>query len=200
MKPDTKESYSGGGFTILQLLIEEVTGKTFSQAMDELVLQPVGMRNSKFSLKIPPEKKWNMATGYRKGGEAVDGGYHIHPEQAAAGLWTTPTDLAQFLITVSDCYRGTSTTNLLPQTTVKEMLKKIPGGGGLGFGIDGKTDSLRFRHSGGNDGYSCYAISFAEVGRGAVIMTNSDNGTTLIRELLRSISREYKWPPMWPRE
>jgi CubicO group peptidase (beta-lactamase class C family) len=198
IKPGTRESYSGGGFTVLQLAIEEITGQSFYDAMDELVLFPAGMRNSKFSLKVPLAMQKNAAKGYRKNGDMVEGGYHIYPEQAAAGLWTTPSDLAEFMLNVGNSYRTNQ--GLLQQSTVRKMFIKIPGAGGLGFGIDGKNDSLRFRHSGGNEGYSCYAVSFAEAGRGVVIMTNSDNGTPFIREFLRAISKEYKWPPMWPRE
>lgn len=198
MKPNTKEFYSGGGFTILQLAIEEITGKPFSDAMDELVLNPSDMKDSKFSLEIPEKMKTNFAVGYRSNGDLVKGGYHIHPEQAAAGLWTTPSDLAKFMLVVGDSYRNNK--GILKQSTVKEMFKKIPGAGGLGFGIDGTGNSLRFRHSGGNAGYACYAVSFAETGSGVVIMTNSDNGTPLVREFLRAISKEYNWPSMWPGE
>lgn len=198
MKPNTKEFYSGGGFTVLQLAIEEITGKPFYEAMDELVLHPAKMKNSKFSLEIPEKMKRNFAIGYRRNGDVVKGGYHIYPEQAAAGLWTTPSDLVKFMLLVGSCYRNDK--GFLNQSTVKEMFKKIPGAGGLGFGIDGTGDSLRFRHSGGNEGYACYAVSFAETGRGAVVMTNSDNGTPLIREFLRAISKEYHWPSMWNRE
>jgi hypothetical protein len=102
------------------------------------------------------------------------------------------------MLAVGNSYRKNQ--GLLKQSTVKEMFKKIPGAGGMGFGIDSKGDSLRFRHSGGNEGFSCYAVSFAETGRGAVIMTNSDNGAPLIREFLRAISKEYKWPRMWIKE
>ena len=197
-KPGNGENYSGGGFTILQLAIEEVTGKTFPVAMNELVLLPAGIKNSQFSLRVPKQMKNNFATGYRKNGDIVDGGYHIYPEQAAAGIWTTPSDLATFMLAVGNAYRKDG--GLLPQATVKEMFTKIPGAGGLGFGIDRKGDSLRFRHSGGNEGFTCFAVSFAEIGRGAVIMTNSDNGSTLIREFLRAISKEYNWPLMWTKE
>jgi CubicO group peptidase (beta-lactamase class C family) len=198
MKPGTKEFYSGGGFTVLQLAIEEITGKSFYEAMDDLVLHPAKMKNSRFALEVPEKSKSNFAIGYRRNGDVVKGGYHIYPEQAAAGLWTTPTDLVRFMLLVGDCYRNDK--GFLKQSTVKEMFKKIPGAGGLGFGIDGTGDSLRFRHSGGNEGYACYAVSFAETGRGAVIMTNSDNGSALIREFLRAISKEFIWPSMWNRE
>lgn len=196
--PGVKEYYSGGGFTILQLLIEDVTGKPFAIAMDELVLKPAGMKQSAFSILLPEAMKGNAAMGYYSNGTPVDGGYRRHPEQAAAGLWTTPSEYARFLMAVGNAYRGTDP--ILKQSTVHEIFQKVPGGGGLGFGVDGRADSLRYRHSGGNEGYTCYGVAFAGNGRGVVIMTNSNSGSTLIREYLRSITRYYKWPPMWNRE
>jgi CubicO group peptidase (beta-lactamase class C family) len=199
-RPGTKESYSGGGFTILQLLVEEITGKPFSNAMDQLMLEPIGMQRSRFSIQLPGNMQANTAAGYFSIDKMVDGAYRRHPEQAAAGLWTTPSDIARFMLAVGNSYRGKDPNTILKQSTAQEVMQKIPGGGGLGFGIDGKGDSLRYRHSGGNEGYSCYAVAFANHGRGVVVMTNSNNGSTLIREFLRSITRVYGWPPMWNRE
>ena len=196
--PGKKEIYSGGGFTLLQLLLEDVTGKPFGALMKELVLRPAGMTQSTFALLLPRDKASLAAKGYQENGDTVDGGYHVYPELAAAGLWTTPSDLARFMLNISGSYRGD--TGILQPATVRKMLIKIPGAGGLGFGVDGAGETLRFRHSGGNAGFSCYAVCFAETGRGVSIMTNSDNGTQLIHELIRSISREYHWPAMWPRE
>ncbi len=192
-RPGVKESYSGGGFVLLQLLLEETTSKPFPELMNELVLRPAGMTNSIFSLK--PVNPDVTAMGFDTKGKMVKGGYRRHPEQAAAGLWTTPSDLARFMLNIGDSYRGIEN-KILQQSTVQKMFTKVPGGSGLGFGVDGNADSLRFRHSGGNEGYTCYAVSFAEIGRGVVIMTNSNNGSRLIREIVRAISKEYKWPPM----
>jgi hypothetical protein len=80
------------------------------------------------------------------------------------------------------------------------MLTKIPGGGGLGFGMSGEGSARRYRHNGGNAGFTCYAVAFADTGRGVVLMTNSDGGDQLMREMARAISREYGWPYLWVRE
>jgi CubicO group peptidase (beta-lactamase class C family) len=200
LRPGTRESYSGGAFTVLQLLIEEITGKPFPVAMKDLVIQPAGMVRSGFSVQLPDAVRTNAAMGFHSNGQMIEGGYRRHPEQAAAGLWTTPSEYAGFMLAVGNAYRGTEPGSILKQSTVHEMLQKVPGGGGLGFGVDGRADSLRYRHSGGNVGYTCYAVAFAQRGRGVVIMTNSDAGSQLIREYLRSVSREYRWPPMGIRE
>ena len=123
--------------------------------------------------------------------EKLEGGYNIYPEQAAAGLWTTPSDLARFMINVGNSYRNNN--GILQQSYVQLMFTKIPGGYGSGFGITGEENTLRFSHFGSNVGYFCFASSFVNVGRGIVIMTNSDNGFQLIQEITRAVYKEYKW-------
>lgn len=196
--PGTQEIYSGGGFTVLQLLMQEVSGQPFATLMKNLVLQPSGMRQSTFEQLLPSAMATRATKGYLENGEMVAGGYSLYPELAAAGLWTTPSDLARFMLQVGSSYRGEN--GILLPATARQMLTRVPGGGGLGFGLDGSGESFRFRHNGGNAGFSCYAVSFAEIGRGVVIMTNSDNGDPLMHEFVRAISRTYGWPPLWPGE
>jgi len=198
--PGIKESYSGGGFEVLQQLLQEVTAKSFPTLMNDLVIGPAGMHRSAFSLRIPAALAGNFAAGYLADGSEVPDGYDIYPEQAAAGLWTTPSDLVHFLLNLDNVYLGRSP-GLLKQATVKYMLTKVPNGGGSGFGVDHDgTADLDFRHSGGNLGYTCYEVCFAESGKGVVIMTNSDNGAQLMHELIRDIARVYGWPAMWPHD
>lgn len=196
--PGSREIYSGGGFTVLQLLLEEQTGKPFPVLMKELVLRPIGMSQSSFESILTGNMAAHAATGYGAGGDRVDGGHHVYPEKAAAGLWTTPSDLARFMLNIGGSYRGEK--GLLKQSTVRTMLTKIPNGGGQGFGIDGADSTMRFRHNGQNAGFSCYAVSFTGTGRGIVIMTNSDQGDELMHEFVRAVARTYHWPPMWHRD
>ncbi len=197
--PGTSEFYSGGGMEVLQLLMEDVTGETFPALLNTLVLAPTEMKNSSFAYPLPEKLDGLTAFGYDENGKVIDGGYHIYPEKAAAGLWTNPTDLARFMIALGKSYRGEDNT-LLSQESAKTMMTRVPNAGGVGIGIDGEGNAFRFRHTGGNAGFVCYAVSFANLGRGAVIMTNSDNGFPLIHEIVRAISREYGWPAMWMRE
>lgn len=190
-KPGSKEIYSGGGFTVLQLLMQEKTGKPFPELMNELVLQPAAMKRSMFSERLPDSMMQFLAKGHLKNGDMLKGGYNIYPEQAAAGLWTTPSDLARFMINVGNSYRNNN--GILQQSTVQTMLTKVPGGNGSGFGLEGEGDSFRFSHLGSNVGYFCYAVSFVNSGRGIVVMTNSDNGLQLIKEIVRAVYREYGW-------
>ncbi len=197
--PGQSEYYSGGGMQVLQLLLEDVSGKKFSELTEELIFEPIGMRGSTFN--HPMSKKLNnfISNGYDSEGKVVSGGYHLYPEKAAAGLWTTPSDLAKFMIALGKSYRGENG-GILEQESAKMMMQRVPNAGGTGIGIDGKGDAFRFRHSGGNVGFICYAVSFAEKGRGVVVMTNSDNGFPLSHEIVRAISKVYGWPAMWMRE
>jgi CubicO group peptidase (beta-lactamase class C family) len=176
----------------LQLFIEEITDKPFASAMEELIIKPAGMQQSQFSIQLPDKMKANAAVGYFSIDKMV--------VNKPLPVYGPPSDLARFMLAVGDSYRGADSNTILKPSTAQEILQKIPAGGGLGLGIDGSGDSLRYRHSGGNAGFSCYAVAFANKGRGVIIMTNSNNGTALIREYLRSLSREYKWPPMYNRE
>ncbi|MXR69886.1 serine hydrolase domain-containing protein [Shewanella insulae] len=195
--PGESEYYSGGGMTVLQLLMEDTSEQPFSQLMQQLILKPLNMKQSSF--EQPNELQDQIAKGYDSQQTMIEGGYHLYPEKAAAGLWSTPTDLAKFMIALGKAYRGEDET-LLSQQSARTMLTRVPGAGGTGIGIDGEADAFRFRHSGGNAGYTCYAVSFANSGRGFVVMTNSDNGFQLIHEISRAVSEVYGWPALWMRE
>lgn len=198
-KPGESELYSGGGMEVLQMLMEDVSGKEFHQLLNDLILNPTDMKSSSFEFPLPGPLRNFTSAGYDERGNVICGSYHIYPEKAAAGLWSTPSDLARFMIALGKSYRGEST-NLLKQSSAKIMMTRVPQAGGTGIGIDGEGKSFRFRHTGRNAGFTSYAISFADTGRGVVIMTNSDNGFPLIHEIVRAISREYNWPPMFMRE
>jgi len=193
--PGARESYSGGGVTVMQLLLEDVTRTPFAALMDTLVLRPAGMPHSTFTQPLPDTLAGHAASGYRADGTPVPGRWRVHPEQAAAGLWTTPSDLARFLLAVGRAYRG-EPGGIVQPTTARAILTRVPRGSGLGFGLSGTGATLRYRHSGGNDGFTGFAVAFAENGRGVVVLTNSDNGTALYPEVLDAVSRAYGWPRM----
>ena len=151
--PGAHERYSGGGVTILQLLMQDITGKSFAVLAKELVLAPVGMRQSTFVQPLPARLASRAATGYDSEGTAIPGKYHVYPEQSAAGLSTTPSDLARFMLAIGRSYRGEKG-GILKQATAREMLTPVPRGSGLGFGLSGSGDAFRYRHNGGNAGFN----------------------------------------------
>jgi CubicO group peptidase (beta-lactamase class C family) len=190
--PGSKGRYSGGGFTVLQQLIIDVTKRPFGQALRELVLDPVGMKNSTFGQPPPPGFDAVAAVAHADG-IAIPGLWHVYPELAAAGLWTTPKDLARFVIALERARRG-ETDSILSPRLIGEMLRRQINDVGLGLALRGADKSAAFLHGGSNAGFRCQLVGFAETGQGAVLMTNASGGQALIDELLKSLRAEYGWP------
>lgn len=191
--PGSRWRYSGGGYTIAQLVMADVTGRPFAELMREQVLEPAGMRHSTYAQPLPADRAGQAATAHRADGTPVAGKYHTYPEQAAAGLWTTPSDLARLAIEVQRAYNGETGRVLTPETA-RLMLATQAGSYGLGFRVNGAGDSLRFEHGGSNQGFRAFFVAMAETGTGVVVMTNGENGAELGMEILRAIAREYGLP------
>lgn len=190
VEPGSRWRYSGGGYTLMQMLLADVADVPFAVVMQERVLGPAGMSESTYEQPLP-ESRWSQAaTGYRSNGSEVEEKWHVYPEQAAAGLWTTPTDLARFVIELQRAYAGESD-NVLSQEMAQAMLTADENDWGLGPDIMGGGES--FGHGGANEGFRCQFVAFIEDGKGAVIMTNSDNGGELASEVLLTIAMEYGW-------
>lgn len=190
-KPGESWRYSGGGYTVMQLAMEDVSEMDFASLMDELVLQPLGMTSSTFSQPLEGSLEDQAAAGYRVSGELVDMNWHVYPEQAAAGLWTTPTDLLKYAASVQRSYAG-SKEEVLESDTAREML--TPGLEGHGLGPSISDEGSQFRHGGANEGYRCFLTASIEGGFAMVAMTNSDNGSRIAEELMTAIAEEYGWP------
>ena len=136
--PGSKERYSGGGVTIEQLLMTDVTGEAFPPLMKRLVLDKIGMSDSSYEQPLPAAWAARTATGTYASGKTVHGRWHVYPEMAAAGLWTTPTDLAKFAIEIALSRQGKSN-RVLSEKAVEEMLTAQPSteGTGIGFAVPG---------------------------------------------------------------
>ena len=182
--------YSGGGYVAIQQLLENFTGKPFDEFMQETVFNQLEMTDSTFQQPLPKVIA-NAAVGHNDKGKPIDGSWHTYPEMAAAGLWTTPSDLAKFAIAIQESIVGKKDT-ILSQQIVYEMLSPQIGGWGLGFQIP-EGNPQRFAHAGANEGYQCLMLAEQNTSRGAVIMTNSDRGIEIGSEILASIEQEYGW-------
>lgn len=197
--PGTVRRYSGGGFTVLQQLLEDVTGEPFAAFMREEVLRELRMSRSTFDQPITIPVAFTTATGHRANGLQVAGRWHTYPEMAAAGLWTTPSDLARFTIDILRSAHGDAGRRLSPEMT-RQMLTTQPHGSGLGFQLGGSAEPASFSHNGANEGFRATLIAFTQTGQGAIVMTNSDNGGALASEIIRGLAREYGWPATQPKE
>ena len=197
--PGTKWSYSGGGYTVMQQTLVDVLGKPFPEIMQRTVLSEFDMKDSAYSQPLRDDWRPFAATAYRADGKPVEGKYHTYPELAAAGLWTTPGDLARFAIGIQDALGG-KPHNVISKAMADQMVSRQMDNDGLGLFIDGEGRTLRFSHGGSNEGFQCMLVAYARTGQGAAIMTNSDRGGHLITEILFAIAHEYGWPDYRPIE
>lgn len=189
-EPGKEFQYSGGGTSISQLMLQDITGKSYDDYMEENVLRPMGMRNSSF--RQPPTDKADYATGYYTNGSAVKGKFHIYPEQAAAGLWTTPTDLAKYIIECQLTLKGESQKVISQEMMQKRMTPYLDSFAAMGVFIENKPTGKFFSHTGGNEAFLCISNGSLEGGNGVVIMINGED-FSIIHELLHSVSRVYGW-------
>jgi CubicO group peptidase (beta-lactamase class C family) len=192
--PGSGFRYSGGGYAVMQLLVEDVTGKPFDQVARELVLDPLHMTRSAYEQPLGAERARDAASAYRGDGKAIAGRWHTYPEKTAAGLWTTPTDLAKMILELQ------KPGAVLKPETVKLMLTSAAGNYGLGIGLGETKGRAGFAHGGANEGYRCSYFAYRDSGDGAVVMTNSDNGDALANEILSAIATEYGWVDHLPAE
>ncbi len=191
--PGDTWSYSGGGYEILQLLIEDSCEKTYEEAMDENIFEPLALRHSGFSQNLSLAEQSVVAKGHLKNGQRVHGGYHRYPEKAAAGLWTNPADYTTIVLEILKANRAESRLDIsreAAKTLVSKNLKTMA----YGFIIRGEGEKSGITFGGANEGYRCMMYCMVQEGCGAVIMTNSENGDGLQDEVFRSLSREYGWP------
>ncbi len=194
--PGSGYAYSGGSFEIVEALIRDATGEPFAKAADELVLHPAGMGDSLFAQPLPVARLRQAAIGRHGDGDPLPGGSRVEPALAAAGLWTTPGDLARLLIDLSAGYRGELGHLLKPSTALAMFTRQNGGPYGLGGAISGAGRSLVLMKRGQNLGFQCYLLIFPESGQGMVVMTDSDHGSTLADALIRRAAAVYRWPPL----
>jgi CubicO group peptidase (beta-lactamase class C family) len=191
--PGSRYRYSGGGYTVMQQLCMDVTGKSFPELTRELVLVPAGMLQSTYENPLPKPLEASAATAHGRNSDKVQGRWHIYPEMAAAGLWTTPSDLARYAIEVQHSLAGQS--KILSREMARQMVTVQKGSHGLGPALENADkESARFSHGGVDEGFEAFLTAYCQGGQGAVVMMNSNQAMPLGHELIRSIAREYNWP------
>jgi CubicO group peptidase (beta-lactamase class C family) len=191
--PGSISRYSGGGFLVMQQLLMDVTGESFPALMKRLVLKPAGLKLSTFEQPLPEVRTKQAATGHDSEGLVMKGKWPIQPEMVAAGLWTTPTELARWVLEISKAWGGQSS-KLLSKEMALQMLTVQKQPYGLGLVLEGKDQAFRFRHSGANLGFRAEFVMYPAIGKGAVLMTNADLGSYLNDEIFQSIAAEFHWP------
>jgi CubicO group peptidase (beta-lactamase class C family) len=191
--PMSLMEYSGGGVTLMQQALSDARKKPFADIMRDDVLRPIGLTRSTFEQPLPESFDRNAARAHSGEGKAMGAKWHVYPEQAAAGLWTTPSDLARVVIEVQRASLGQSN-RVLSRTTVQEMLSPVGVGDyAVGFSIAKIGQGWYFGHGGSNWGFRATLLAHKVKGYGLVIMTNADQGGMVASELSRRIQRVYEW-------
>jgi CubicO group peptidase (beta-lactamase class C family) len=204
--PGIQFRYSGGGTTVLQLLLTDVLQKSFPTLMHELVLDPLRLKNSTFEQPLPRQWRHRVSTAHPWKGVPLTGRFHTYPEMAAAGLWTTAGDLATLGSAMLKTFSGKKTQLNLSRETIEQMLqpqlpsqKGVKGEhAGLGLFCNDAANGIPFWHYGGDEGFVAVLRAHKESGKGAVVMVNSNEGWPLLDEVLRAVAHEYKWTGYLP--
>lgn len=208
-QPGKEFRYSGGGYMVVQMAIMDALMADFASIANEEIFKPLRMRNSTFVQPLPSRFMKQAAWGY-SAASWYKGMPYVYPQQAAAGLYSTPTDLALLVIELQKCYVGKGT--LLKAETVQQMFSPvttISQGAyleqmGLGAFLLEQSGNQSpggryFEHQGANAGFISFAMGSVERGSGVVIMLNSgDDFNAFGAELRRSVASVYQWTNFLP--
>jgi CubicO group peptidase (beta-lactamase class C family) len=191
--PGLRYEYSGGGITISQVIITDITRQAYDVWMYENVLKPIGMVNSSYAQPPPKDKQSFCASAYNSDGSPISNKFHVYPEQAAAGLWMTPSDLSNYIIDMQLAYQGRQTSKVLSPEMVKLHLTPYNNGpSSMGSFIQDHDGAKYFEHSAGNDGFCGQYYGSLDDGYGVVIFLNSDDGR-LLSDVINSVAKAYNW-------
>jgi CubicO group peptidase (beta-lactamase class C family) len=189
--PGTKFLYAGGNYAIIQQILIDVTGESFPDLMQKLVLQPLHMAQSTFQQPAPEKLQPLVAIPYDKDGNAIEGGPRTSPVMAVGGLWTTPSDLALFALGIQNALAGKPDAIVSP-STAHAMLQAVRGDYGLGFALAGTGRNRYFFHPGANLGYLSFFFAY-EQGDGVVLMSNQQYSKALMLEVIHALAKQYGW-------
>ncbi|MFD1140948.1 serine hydrolase domain-containing protein [Larkinella insperata] len=189
--PGTQWRYSGGGYTVLQHLLMDVTAQSFPAFLQQAVLGPLAMQHSTFEQPLAPDLADQTATAHTANRNQVPGRWHIYPEMAAAGLWTTPSDLAR-AIGIQQAYAGKKP-EVLSQPLTQQMLTDQKNSDGLGVFLQGQGATRQFGHGGRDEGFDALLTASVEQGQGVVMMINANDNSRMMSQIVDAIAQHYRW-------
>jgi CubicO group peptidase (beta-lactamase class C family) len=161
--------------------------------MDRLVLRPMGMANSTYEQPLAGARADQAASAHDGAGKPVPGRYHVYPEMFAAGLWTTPTDLARWAMGITAAFNGEGGGPIRSETA-RAMLTSGQGDWGLGIGLRGEGQDFQFWHNGVNEGFRALVMAYPRRGQAVAIMANGENGNEVLGLVRMTVGRVLGWP------
>ena len=191
-EPELKFEYSGGGITISQLLLTDVTKQDYATWMYNNILKPIGMQNSSFAQPPAKDKQALCASGFNADGSSVSNKFHVYPEMAAAGLWMTPSDLCNYVIDMQLAYQGKASKVLTPEMVKLHLTTYNDGPTSLGSFIEDHEGTKYFEHGAYNDGFCGDFYGSLDGGYGVAIFLNTENGL-ILPEVINSVAKAYNW-------
>jgi CubicO group peptidase (beta-lactamase class C family) len=178
--------YSSAGFAVLQQMVEDIEGRSYSDVLMQRVLRPLGMVASTFD---QPPSTDRLAFGHSRSGKPIPGGFRIFPEMAAGGMWTTPHDIAKLALAIINSVNGEPGSFLSKEQGI-EMVTPIASDYALGLFIDVRG---RFNHPGGTPGFRASMIGDAKNRSGIAVLTNGDNGEIVSAALYQWAAKAFRW-------
>jgi CubicO group peptidase (beta-lactamase class C family) len=194
--PGAINRYSGGGFTIAQMALEDVTGAPLDRWAEQTVFAPLALSRTTYAPITPLTNHGDIASGHDTSAAGIEGRWRIHPEMGAASLWSTPVELATLMIMMQRAAHGDSTPVFSPRAA-RMMFTPHGPSQGIGIGLKGTTP-FRFSHTGSTEGYRAQFIGYLDRDEGIVVMTNGDNGDAVAMEFVRAVAAEYGWEDLAP--
>lgn len=191
-EPGIRYQYSGGGITISQLLLTDVTRQLYDVWMYKNVLKPLGMLNSSYAQPPAKDKQYLCASGYYADGSPVLNKFRIYPWLAAAGLWTSPSELCNYIIDMQLAHHGKPSKVLKPEMVKLHLTPYNNGPAAMGTFFDDRDGAKYFLHDASNDGFCGLFVASLDSGDGVVIFLNSGDGKLLL-EVLNSVAGAYHW-------
>lgn len=191
-EPGLRFQYSGGGTSISQIILTDIVQQPYDVWMYEHVLKPIGMTHSTYTQPLAANFRHLAATAYNRDGYPLKGKFHMYPEQAAAGLWMTPTDLCNYIIDMQLAYQGKPSKVLSAEMVKLHLTPYIDKNAAMGTFVVNMDSALYFQHSAGNDGFSGIFYGSLENGNGVAVFQNTDN-FQILPEVVNSVAKAYNW-------
>ncbi|NQZ11469.1 MAG: serine hydrolase [Algicola sp.] len=191
--PGSQWRYSGGGYVIAQVAIEDHLGKSLAAIAQEHLFKPLGLENT--TMWQPHQKGFlsNAATAHNRKGEVI--GLPICPQLAPSGMWSNPTDMATLIIEMQNALRG-APTKVISTKVAKLVTTEVKMGIGLGWFVSDPIGNRgSFSHGGANTGTGGHIYGTMTEGYGIAVFGNGPNGirVPMLNKLKASIIKAHDW-------